>query len=72
MAAQQTAAKPRPRVVTRLRQFVVRLEQPGLYTRLLSASLRLSEREGRHIHMTEIAREGIENRVEEIEQELGE
>lgn len=54
MAARQTK-NPR-----KLRQFVVRLEQPGLYDRLLNRSLRLSREEGRRVPMTEIAKQAIE------------
>jgi len=56
---QQTIA-----VATRLRQFVVRLEQPGLYDRLLRASNIRSEEEGRKVAMTEIAREAIEEKLD--------
>jgi hypothetical protein len=42
------------------RQFVVRLEQPGLYDGLLDRSLKRSKEEGRRVPMTTLAREAIE------------
>lgn len=48
----------------RLRQFVVRLEQPGLYDELLAESLDESHREGRKVPMTDIARDAIANELE--------
>lgn len=44
----------------RMRQFVVRLAQPGLYDRLLRYSLRRSREEGRRVPMTSLSREAFE------------
>jgi hypothetical protein len=62
-AAAKQGVVERTKVV--LRQFVVRLEQPGLYDRLFDASLRRSREEGRHVPMTDIAREAIEKHLDD-------
>ena len=42
-----------------LRQFVVRLEQPGLYDKLKDEAYKRSKREGRQVAMTELVRDAI-------------
>jgi len=46
-----------------LRQFVVRLEQPGLYDKLRDEAYKRSKREGRQVAMTEIVREAVRNHL---------
>ncbi len=53
------AARAATKQKKRQRQFVVRLEQPGLYDRLLRYSLNRSKVEGRRIPMTSLAREAL-------------
>ena len=49
----------------RKRQFVVRLDQPGTYDKLLDRSLERSREEGRRVPMTAVAREAIEAYLDE-------
>ena len=48
-----------PAKTKQLRQFVVRLEQPGLYDKLRDEAYKRSKREGRQVAMTELARDAI-------------
>lgn len=61
MAPTETPARPKrvrkPKIV--LRQFVVRLESPGVYDKLRDEAFRRSKREGRRVPMTEIVRDAI-------------
>src|ERR1043166_6818604 len=49
----------------RKRQFVVRLDQPGTYDKLLDRSLERCREEGRRVPMTAVAREAIEAYLDE-------
>jgi len=60
MAAVQHKSRKKTR---KLREFVVRLEQPGLYDRLYNESIRRTRKEGRRVAMTEIVREAIEEHL---------
>lgn len=50
------AAKKQPK----RREFVIRLEQPGIYDKLFNESIRRTRAEGRRVAMTEIVREALE------------
>jgi predicted transcriptional regulator len=57
MAATETR---RRRTKPRLREFVVRLEQPGLYDRLFNESIKRTRAEGRRVPMTELMRNALD------------
>ena len=46
-----------------LREFVVRLEQPGLYDRLFDKSVEMTKDKGRRVPMTEIVRVALEKHL---------
>jgi hypothetical protein len=48
-----TIARRKP---VKLRQFVIRLEQPGIYDKLRDEAYKRSKREGRRVPMTELTR----------------
>jgi hypothetical protein len=48
-----------PAKAKQLRQFVVRLEQPGLYDKLRDEAYKRSKKEGRQVPMTELVREAV-------------
>lgn len=57
MAAVETPKKRKQRTT---REFVIRLESPGLYDKLFAESVRRSKKERRRVAMTEITREALD------------
>lgn len=58
-------------VIRHLRQFVVRLEQPGLYDDLAELSHHRSKLSASRVAMTDIAREAIEAHVTKERKKYG-
>lgn len=54
---QESAPKRRPKVQ---REFVIRLDSPGLYDQLFRESVKRSRNEQRRVPMTEIVREALD------------
>lgn len=55
-----TAVQPRPKRRRKQREFVVRLDSPGLYDQLYRESVKRSRVEQRRVPMTELTREALD------------
>lgn len=61
MAVTETeSTEPRKRRTRKQREFVIRLDSPGLYDQLYRESVKRSKQEQRRVPMTEITREALD------------
>jgi hypothetical protein len=56
----EATISPRPKRVKKQREFVIRLDSPGLYDQLYRESVKRSRAEQRRVPMTEITREALD------------
>ena len=58
-----TATEARPKRKRKQREFVIRLDSPGLYDQLFRESVKRSKAEQRRVPMTEITREALDRHL---------
>lgn len=60
MTATETEVRPSTKRKRKQREFVIRLDSPGLYDQLFRESVKRSKAEQRRVPMTEITREALD------------